>query len=474
MKVLVIGLDGASPFLIEKWIEELPAFRKFKDEGLWGLSIPPIPAQTPVAWTTFMTGKNPGKHGIFSFAMRKPETYERRIISPSMIGSKTLWRILSEHGKRVGVLNVPMADIEEINGFMIPGFLAKSEGVPHPPELKDKLETKFGTVDRVVGDLETPVLEKVKSDPNYFFKRVNEITDRLGEISLYLLKEEKWDFFIVVFMGTDRIQHFFWKHMDESHPKYEENEFSVKAEKYYKRMDQIIARFLEAKPKDALTILMSDHGFCPVWQEVLLNNYLQEQGMLKTKDGKIDLEKSKAVSYGYGDIWLNVKEREPRGIIQQGREYEAAREEIIQTLENLKINGGKPIKRVEKRENIYCGSHVNEAPDLMVVFRPGWQAARSPEITAKRSDKRYVNEDPRWSGGHDGTHDPMDVPGFLAMMGPEIKRTHGVKANLYDLAPTILSIYGIPIPNEMDGVPLPILSEESRSYLPKFRGLPRE
>ena len=70
-KVLVLGLDGGSPLLVDRWIEELPSFRKFRDEGVFGLSIPPIPAQTPVAWTTFMTGKNPGKHGIFSFVQRE-------------------------------------------------------------------------------------------------------------------------------------------------------------------------------------------------------------------------------------------------------------------------------------------------------------------------------------------------------------------------------------------------------------------
>lgn len=101
MKVLVIGIDGASPLLIERWIEELSTFRKIKTQGQLGLSVPPTPAQTPVAWTTFMTGKNPGKHSIFSFIMRKRGTYERQIAQPTMIKSKTLWRLLSERGKKL-------------------------------------------------------------------------------------------------------------------------------------------------------------------------------------------------------------------------------------------------------------------------------------------------------------------------------------------------------------------------------------
>ena len=126
-KVLVSGLDGASPLLVDRWIGELPTFRRFRDEGLLGVSIPPIQAQTPVAWTTFKTGKNPGKHGIFSFAQREMGSYERHIANPRLVAAKNLWQILSEHGMHVGVINVPMSSYRQVNEFMIPGFLDKAE-----------------------------------------------------------------------------------------------------------------------------------------------------------------------------------------------------------------------------------------------------------------------------------------------------------------------------------------------------------
>lgn len=91
LKVLILGFDGASPELIDKWVDFLPASKMFKERGLHGLTIPPVPAQTHVAWTTFMTGKNPGNHGIFSFAFKRTGTYERKIIDPEMLKSKTLW-----------------------------------------------------------------------------------------------------------------------------------------------------------------------------------------------------------------------------------------------------------------------------------------------------------------------------------------------------------------------------------------------
>jgi len=151
-----------------------------------------------------------------------------------------------------------------------------------------------------------------------------------------------------------------------------------------------------------------------------------------------------------------MKGREPKGVLQQGEEYEEAREEIIQILENLKIDEERPIKSVKKREDIYWGTRIHEAPDLMVFFNPGWQAARHPEIDmTKKHGERYVIEKPRWSGGHDGTHDPTDVPGILAIFRPGIQGGKQIRTHLWDIAPTILSLMNIPIPKDMDGKPLP-------------------
>lgn len=452
MKVSVIGSDGASPILIEKWIGQLPTFRRIKKEGYFGLSVPPIPAQTPVAWTTFMTGKNPGKHGIFSFAMRKPGTYEREIIQPQTNKAKNLWNILSEEGKNVGVINVPMSDVDGIRGFIIPGFVSQNEGIPYPDKVKDRIKRIVG-VDRLVGDVEIEILNKVKSEPDLFFKRVNQITDQTARVAHHLFQEEDWDFFMTVFMGTDRIQHFFWRYVDESHPKFEKTRFTEFVKDYYIKMDKIIGDFIQSADKDTTIIVLSDHGFCPVHSEVIVNNYLQELGFLKVKNGKIDLHNSKAVSYGYGDIWLNIKGREPHGIVNTGEEYEATRNQIIHQLEKVRIDGKKPWKDIKKREEMYHGNYVKNAPDLLIVFNEGWQAARRPEITERNKQKRYINDNPRWSGGHDGTHDPADVPGIIGVYSPGIQGGKKLTIHLWDVAPTILDLMGISIPTDMDGKP---------------------
>ncbi|HKZ94591.1 MAG TPA: alkaline phosphatase family protein [Candidatus Bathyarchaeia archaeon] len=452
-KTLVIGFDGASPKLIEQWIGSLPNLAKFREKGLLGETIPPIPAQTPVAWTTFMTGQNPGNHGVFSFAFRKAGTYERQVVDPQRLESKTLWNLLSAAGKRVGVVNVPMCDIENLNGFIIPGFMSTMEGVPHPASLKSKIEQIFGT-DRLVGDLPTDVLDRVSSDPDRFFEEVNRITDEMADICFYLVQEEEWDFFMAVFMGMDRIQHFFWKHVDSTHPKYEENMFSGLVKDFYLKADRIIGNFQSSMDENTLFMVLSDHGFCPVFQEVIVNNYLEEAGFLVSDSSKVNLEKSKAVSYGYGDIWLNVKGREPNGIIDPNRDYDALRTTISDSLRKVRIDGKKPIKDTRKREELYWGKHLQEAPDLTILFNPGWQAARQPEITQRNELKRYVNDSPRWDGGHDGAHDAMDVPGILGILGPRWDQRSDVAVQLSNIAPTILTWMGVQVPKDMDGKPM--------------------
>jgi predicted AlkP superfamily phosphohydrolase/phosphomutase len=459
LKTLILGFDGASPKLINEWIDYLPNFQALKKLGIFGQIIPPIPAQTPVAWATFMTGKNPGNHGIFSFTFRPTGTYERKIIDPEMLESKTLWSILSDAGKRVGVINVPMCDVENINGFIIPGFVSRSEGIPYPIAVKEKVRRKFG-IDRLTGDLEIDTLEKAQSDPELFFERVNQITDEMAEICLYLLHEEKWDFFMSVFMGMDRIQHFFWKYIDSTHPKFEENALSRFVKNFYIKADSIVGRFLKSVDEDIFVMVLSDHGFCPVYKEVIVNNYLEERGFLIRNSGKIDLEKSKAVSYGYGDIWLNVKGREPKGLIDPIKDYDSMRTEISNEIKKIEIDGEKPVKEVKKREELYRGTYLKAAPDLTIIFNVGWQAARQPEITKKNELKRYVNDNPRWSGGHDGTHDPLDVPGIMGILGPEIKGGKEVQVHLWDVAPTILNLMKVSIPHDMDGKPFSITALE--------------
>lgn len=455
MKAIVLGFDGASPLLINRWLDQLPNLKKIKNQGCFGLSIPPVPAQTPVAWSTFITGMNPGKHGIFSFITKKPRSYEIRIASPSQRSGRTLWRILNDAGLSVGVINVPMSGLEPLKGFIIPGFLSRDEGVPYPEGVRRLVEREFG-VQRMVGDVEVEVLKKVKQEPDAFWRRVQEITEQNFQIGLYLAENMQPDFFMQVFMGTDRIQHFFWKYVDENHPQHTEGKYTKRIMQYYKTIDQIIGTYLRLAD-DALLIVLSDHGFCHVHKVLPVNRHLKRAGLLKAgKDGIIWGE-SAAFSFGYGDIWLNVQGREPAGVVEPGRDYERLRRRVKEFFESLRFNGECPVKTVLRREDVFWGSRLEEAPDLIVLFRPGWQAYRDPEKELAGDAPTEPSE--RWDGGHDGAHDPQDVPGLLAITAPSIPKK-AVRLHLWDIAPTILKWLGIKVPKQMDGKPANIRLEK--------------
>ena len=366
------------------------------------------------------------------------------IVVPVDVKTSTLFEYLALLGRRCVVIGLPLSYPPKglFNGIMFSDFLYPRISVF--PSSKSHYLKRSGY---------KPVADTTKRGISLIGEALETLRRRL-DLAKTLLLEEEWDFFMVVFMMLDRIQHFFWRFVDPSHPNYEEGRLSGLVKEAYLRMDRIVRDFLHVIDEETMVMVLSDHGFCPVHKEVFINNYLEELGLLRISRGQIDLKRSKAVSYGYGDIWLNVRGREPHGIVNPGAEYEELRSQIIDELRKIAVDGEAPIKDIKRREEIYWGPHLHTAPDLITIFNVGWQAARNPEFVEKTPSRRYVNDHPRWSGGHDGTHDPSDVPGFLAIYHPELQPRIGVRVPLWSLAPTILALMDIPIPVDMDGKPL--------------------
>ncbi|MGQ9515006.1 MAG: alkaline phosphatase family protein [Thermoproteota archaeon] len=211
-----------------------------------------------------------------------------------------------------------------------------------------------------------------------------------------------------VFMELDRIQHFFWKYVDQSHPKYEDVKYNELVKEHYVKIDKIMGEFMRSVDEDTFIIIVSDHGFCPVHTEVFLNNYLEEHGFLVRINGEVDVKCSKAISYGYGDIWLNIGGREPEGMIAPGEEYEVLREEIADCLMEIENDKGR-----EEEGRDLVGSLLERSSRLDRCLQLWISSCQ--ETTDLKDQRRYINENPRWSGGHDGTHDSADVLGILGI-----------------------------------------------------------
>ena len=435
MRVYVLGLDGATFDLIAPWVSkgELPNMKRLMDEGACGSLMSALPAHSAPSWSSFITGKNPGKHGIFDFSEHVDGSYEVKFVNASRRQGMSIWAIASQYDKKVAVVNVPMTfPPEKVNGIMISGMDAPGidSNFTYPTALSGELK-------RIIGDysLEAGLWSYInKGEINRAIEKQHETIDKRFEVTKYLMNNYPWDLFVSVFTATDRVQHAFWKYMDPRHPSYKLEE----AKKYgdailnvYRKMDHIVGYLLDHLSEDTVLFIMSDHGAGLCSNKTLyLNNWLCKEGLLEYKDfrpqqgsgtsqrlkrllytkllgglprdfwkalpretrdqvrkrfpvvfnkmasqfffSRISMDATKAYAEESKNfIWVNLKGREPRGTVNPGREYEEVRERIIHGLLGEKDPGsGEPVvDNVLRREDIYHGDNLEKAPDLVVTFK---------------------------------------------------------------------------------------------------------
>lgn len=499
-KVLVIGIDGATFDLMKPWIKQgkLPNFEKVIENGTHGVLTSTIMPLSPTAWTSALTGKNPGKHGIFDFFERSPNSYGLETTTSKSKDGKMVWELLSDAKKKVVVMNVPMTyPPEKVNGLMISGLGTPdlNSNFTYPKDLYLKFIEKIGDYKIYPeGDAYG------ENDKEVFLKEWHHITKKRAEAMFYLMEEYDWDFFMVVFMGSDSIQHFFWEYQDREHPAYNQEgaeKYGDAILRYYQNLDGILGDVLGTIDKNTVLLIMSDHGFSPLHNKVFLNHWLKDLGLLhfkktpissiklwmfgqgitshniyntmaKLKIGNIlnffhrktkrklldasflsfsdiDWSKTKAYSpYIYGQIFINLKGREPEGTVEPGKEYEELIQYLTEELYKLKDpdDGEKIVDKVLRGGDVYFGKHSYKAPDLMCIMR-NWTYQGSRTIGIGNS--LIGNIIPRVSGGH-------NMKGIFIIMGENIKKDATLKnAHITDIAPTILYTMGKPIPADMDG-----------------------
>jgi predicted AlkP superfamily phosphohydrolase/phosphomutase len=432
-KVVVIGPDGTPLSLIRRLMDqgELPNFARIFQDGSVRPMTSAIPAVSSVAWSSFMTGKNPGKHGIYGFLDHHPNSYDTFIPNSRAMRGDTLWEILSRHGKRVVVMNVPVTyPPRQVNGILVAGFLApKLEKGTYPPSIGQQLVNMGYRLDVDPW--------QARKDRDKFIEDLYYTLEMREKAMLHFMDTEEWDFFMLQIMETDRLHHFLWEEMEKDDPKYAPAFLEL-----YRRMDGLLGRLYDRLAEDVTLVVMSDHGFTLMKKEVYVNRWLQDNGWLSfTTDSPESLgdihPDSKAYSMDPGRIFINLRGREPLGGVDPGSEYEALREELVQSLVVLQDpDSGEPmIERVYRREEIYSGECYSQAPDLVAMPHRGYDL--------KGSLKKDVLTD---RGVITGTHTYDDA--MLYIRGQEIGKD---VASIVDVMPTILHLMGVPVPQDVDG-----------------------
>ena len=477
-KVLVVGIDGATWSLIKPWADEgkLPTFRRLLKNGAWGELRSSIPYMTYPAWKCYSTGKNPGKLGVYWFLSL--DFKNRRIVTHSSLSFKAdeFWDYLGRRGFKVGIINMPTTyPPKRINGFMISGFGASNEDIyTTPSSLKKELEEKFN----------------YQVNPSRWIKyHSTEALEDLEELILSRFRVaqrfiSKVDFLHLTIFFVDNIQHYFW------------NDKKILL-RFYQKIDKNLGRLVQSAD---IVFLMSDHGFTALKDVFYINVWLEEKGYLIRKMSYRDslsqagvtferlasiADRVKLLPHLYSKLPDNIRSRLKlvlpadafdatfsslgelldwdntlvvalestvyinRAAIESRTEYEKLRSRLIRQLSAVRnpSTNEKVFKGVFKKEEIYSGEYLDVAPDLVVVPADGYEVKLSiyGEKAMWESDRKKEAETRRRYGVH-------SMKGIFLAFGDRIRKGIRIEgASIYDLAPTILHIYNVPIPEDLDG-----------------------
>jgi predicted AlkP superfamily phosphohydrolase/phosphomutase len=496
-KILIVGLDGATFDLITPWTHggKMQTLASLMHSGAWGplRSVPN--ANSAPAWSSFATGVNPGKHGIFYFTERIPGTYQRRPIHAGFRTGSTFWSLLSQAGYRVGVVNVPLTyPAETVNGFVVAGLDTPgtdSPGFTYPLNLAGEIQEKVG---EYIIEPGIPGMIRAGRKQAALERILLGIERRLA-CTRWLHERYQPDLLAVVFTATDAVQHFFWGDMDPTYPFRDPTEaecFSGAVEQVYARLDTALAELIEAA-RPEITLVISDHGagFNQRGAEYL-RPWLAELGVLHKhaggrpsrrvastlyrlvdrlldREAKLrlarllpslrarveatievgDLDWSRTRVYCTGatdDLYVNLRGREPQGIVEPGDEYDAQCAFLVERLQETcdPATGQPAVELVARREEVYHGPHLDRAPDVLIRWSTHsvLSGLHTPGYTPVPAEPLST---PLQSGGHR----PHGI--LIAAGSPFQPGTQGEEFSIMDVAPTVLHLFGLPIPRDMDG-----------------------
>jgi predicted AlkP superfamily phosphohydrolase/phosphomutase len=450
-RIAVIGLDSVpANLLFNDLIDDVPNIRKLMERGMHGELASITPPITVPAWACAMTGKTPGQLGIYGFRNRKDNTYDGLTIATAdAVEEPAVWDLIGRRGMRSLLVGVPPSyPPRPVEGWRIGCFLtpASNKGYTYPADLQVDVEEELGGADRYIFDI--PNFREQGFD--YVLDRLFKMTERRFQVARHLIKTKPWDYFHMVEMGTDRIQHVFWHFFDPNHRLYQSgNRYESAFADYYRFVDREVGSLLEVLPDDAITIVMSDHGARAMAGGICFNDWLVENGYLALSEpldevvpiGKAPIDWSRTVAWGdggyYGRLFLNVKDREPNGVVEPSR-YEDIRSELIAHLEAMKGPDGEPLgTKVFRPQDVYPDVR-GIAPDLIVYF--GDLEWRSVGSIGNSSVYTYEND----TGPDGANHDKTGIFALANAPDQPMGTVEGLR--LIDVGPTIMKLFGVEVP----------------------------
>lgn len=344
--------------------------------------------------------------------------------------------------------------------------------ISSPASFAKDLHERLGTY-RTLGWAEaTWPLNEDRIDEKTFLDDLFRAFDDRSQIILHEIDSKRFDLVIGVIESTDRVQHMFWRFIDPEHPMYDAQQaakYGDAIERVYRRCDQLLGDVLARVSADTTVMVLSDHGFHSFRHGVNLNTWLIQEGFM-ARQGQglgdknlndmfggggqfwenVDWSRTRAYSLGLGQVYFNIKGREGQGIVSEGEEYRKLADELSARLLTMTDpnTGTKMVSGVYKRDDVYSGPYLANAPDLQVGFADGYRVSWQTSLGGSPAGLVYPNMK-KWSGDH-CSFDYLTIPGALLSN----RKVTSDRVRITDLAPTVLKYFGVGIPKEIDGKPL--------------------
>lgn len=433
-KVVVMGLDGTPYTLLRRYCADgtMPNLARISEAGSLKQMDVSIPEVSSTSWTCFYTGSNPAQHGIFGFLDLQPNSYKIYFPNSKNVKMPAVWDILGNYGKRSVVINVPETyPAKSLNGVLISGFVATDlKKATYPQELVPSLIELGYRLD--------PDAQKARESKEVFIEDIYDVFEKRRKAILHLFDREQWSLFIGTVTETDRLHHFLWDAAEDPNHKYHDA-----FKEFYRRVDKLLGEVYDRLDNDTTFMMCSDHGFTKIEQQVYLNYWLRLNGYLSfTSENPRSVEEiapgSRAFAIDPTRIYINLKGKYPQGTVEPGAEYERLREELTTGLYSITYNGQQVIKRVFRKEEVFHGALMDQAPDLIVLSNYGFDMKGS-------TNKQVLMDREIFTGMH--TQD--DAHFFISRKDLKDKKPH-----ICDITPTILKELGVAIPSELSGMAL--------------------
>jgi predicted AlkP superfamily phosphohydrolase/phosphomutase len=420
-RVVVLGIDGVPCSLLKRFIREgvMPNLAGLQEKGILAPMTGSIPEVSSTSWSTFMTGVNPGKHGIYGFMEVLRDSYKWKFPNFSDNRSETLWDIAGRNGRKSIVLNIPSTyPARELNGIMTAGFVALDlKKATYPESAYEYLKS--------IGYRMDVDASKARESLAVFADDIKKTFEVRKKAILHFMDNHESDLFIGIVTETDRLHHYLWTALeDEGHP---QHNFFID---FYRGLDGFIGEIYSRIGDDVPFIIVSDHGFTTIKKEVYLNSWLREKGYLKFNNENPETfedmnKESTAFALDPARIYIHRKGSYRDGCVDD-KEYDALRKRIREELLELTIDGEKIVNSVLNREEIYSGGCIDEAPDLVA------QPYRGYDLKGPINKKELSGRGPL-TGGH-----TRDNAVFYINRKVEID-----DINIVDVGPTIISLLGM-------------------------------